>query len=146
MQTLTELLSYAGVTSHKLTLLSIRDYTTNWGRSGRGIRNRPRYTVWYDTEDRNDRIVFTFETVLNIKKTAPEKLVDIEIQISHCSDWDPVARKLTVSHPERFLRVDGMAEGATEKIKALWREITGLTEGLQKDDRFSSYETTYLPS
>ncbi|MEI9747405.1 MULTISPECIES: hypothetical protein [Morganellaceae] len=144
MHTLSDLLHYAGVTSHKLTLLSIRDYNACWGRTGRAIRPFPRYTVWYDTEDQNDRIVFTFEAVLNTNRTAPEKLADISIQISHHSDWDPVKRKLTVSHPERFLKVDGMAVGAAEKTKSLWKEITALTEGLKRHEKLSSYEVTFL--
>ncbi|EPJ3803396.1 hypothetical protein AB7W88_02555 [Providencia vermicola] len=144
MHTLAELLRYAGITSHKRTLLSIRQHTTNWGRSGRGVRQKPRYTVWYDTEDNNDRIVFTFEAVLNLKRTAPEKLADIDIQISHYSGWDPVKRRLTVTHPERYLKVDGMVEGGGEKTKALWQEIIALTEGMERDDKLSSYEITFL--
>ncbi|WP_337265654.1 hypothetical protein [Moellerella wisconsensis] len=53
-------------------------------------------------------------------------------------------RKLTVSHPERFLKVDGMAVGAAEKTKSLWKEITALTEGLQRHEKLSSYEVTFL--
>nr|ELR5252336.1 hypothetical protein [Providencia rettgeri] len=144
MHTLSDLLRHAGVTTHKKTLLSIREHTVNWGRSGRAVRHFPRYCVWFDTEDHNDRIVFTFEAILNLKRTAPEKLAGISIQISHYSDWDPVKRRLNVIHPERYLKVDGMAEGATEKTKALWQEITALTEGMHRDDKLSSFEVTFL--
>ncbi len=145
MRSLTELLAIAGVTSHKLTILTIRKNTTNWGIRGRSVRSAPRYTVWYDTEDQNDRIVLTFETILNTKKTAPEKRVDLNIQISHYSDWDPVTRRLTVSHPERYLKVDGMAEGGSDNTKALWKEVTALVSSLQLDPKLSCYDEYYVP-
>ncbi|EOC0011631.1 hypothetical protein ACI0X9_003316 [Cronobacter turicensis] len=118
MNSFASILTTLNIADRKPSLGQVRTDVISWGKSNRSTRQRVRITLWLDSEDRNDRIVLDIDVVLNNKKTAPEKGVDICLDIRHFSDFDPVKRKLLTSHPEQYHRIDGVAN--PEDVKNLY--------------------------
>ena len=144
MKTLQDILNFAGITNHNITLASVENDVTSWGRTGRSSRPKDKYTVWFDAPDNNDRIVISFSTVLTPKRTAPEKRMDLNIQVSHYSIWDDIKRTFTESHPERWVRIDGMLEDGL--TRTIWKEVAAITNGMKEDPKQSFMSTHFFTS
>lgn len=130
MKTYSDLVNHIGVADRKPSLGQIRTSITDWGKRNRSVRQRVTLTLWLDSEDRNDRIVISAEVVLNTRKTGPEKGVDLNLEVHHYSDYDPVKRRLTKSHPERYFRIDGRSEA--DAVNAIYMAFREQISGLQR--------------
>lgn len=118
MNSFSSILTALNIADRTPSLGQVKTDIINWGKSNRGSRQRDRITLWLDSSDNNDRIILEIDVVLNLKKNAPEKGVDLCLDIRHVSDFDPVKRSFTTVHPDRFIRIDGQTN--SEDVKRIY--------------------------
>ncbi|MBQ0600922.1 hypothetical protein J7S78_14075 [Klebsiella oxytoca] len=135
MKNFSDIISYLNISNRKPSIGQVRSDVTSWGKTNRSSRHRVKITLWLDSEDKDDRIVISGEVVLNIKKTAPEKGVDLNIDVHHYSGYDKDKRKLTTSHPEQYFRIDGQTN--PDDVKSFYVSLCEQIGALELDDRYS---------
>lgn len=121
MKTFSDITSHLNIADRKPSIAQVRTDFVTWGKTNRSMRQRIRVQLWLDSDDQNDRIVVSADVVLNIKKKAPEKGVDMNFEIRHYSGYDAIKRCLTTSHPEQYLRIDGQSSPAD--IKSMYDSL-----------------------
>ncbi|HFZ2371326.1 TPA: hypothetical protein ACIJ1B_001739 [Escherichia coli] len=135
MKRFSDITTYLNISDRKPSLGQVRNDVTSWGRTNRSSRHRVKITLWLDSDDKEDRVVISGEVVLNIKKTAPEKGVDLNIEVHHYSGYDKVKRKLTTSHPEKYFRIDGQTN--PEDVKTFYASLCEQIDTLEFNERYS---------
>lgn len=135
MKSFSDLTSYLNISNRKPSIGQVSNNVTSWGKTNRSSRSRVKVTLWLDSEDKNDRVVISGEVILNIKKTAPEKNVDLNIEVHHCSGYDEVNRRLTTSHPEKYFRIDGQTH--PDDVKSFYASLCEQIDTLEYYECYS---------
>lgn len=135
MKNYSDITSYLNISDRKPLIGQVRNDVISWGKTNRSSRHRVKITLWLDSDDKDDRVVISGEVVLNIKKTAPEKGVDLNIEVNHYSGYDKDKRKLTTSHPDQYFRIDGQSNH--DDVKSFYYSLREQIGTLELDERYS---------
>lgn len=135
MENFFDITSFMNITERTPSIGQVKTGITDWGKRNQTSRATKGITLWLDSHDNNDRVVVSVNVILNLKKTAPEKGVDLSIDIHHYSDFDPIKRRFTKSHPEQYFRIDGNTH--PDSVKSMYLSFCEQINALMPDDRYN---------
>lgn len=134
MKNFSDLLTYLNISDRTPNIGQVSSDVISWGKTNRSSRTRIKVTLWLDSNDNNDRVVIFGQVVLNIKRTAPEKNVDFNLEIHHHSDFDSVKRRFQTSHPEQYFRIDG--QNSPDHVKSFYSSFFEQIDMMERDESY----------